>query len=211
MRRTATALAIGLAVIGARRANADRYEASLQIQPYGGLARVAEDGTAQRATVPRGGLAGRMTYGLRDWLAVELELGADSMAAAHFEGVPVGVGGGAAAPKDVERTTRTARLTGAATLRLGVAWIPTLTAGLGGQARWRGDSVLTAPGEFVLDGHDGGLSTDLVVFARAGLDRRLSARWVVGLSVGASRALMSPAIDAVDLGLSVGSYWYPLW
>lgn len=199
-------LALG---VGVSHAWADRYEASFHVQPAGGLSQVGSPGTDQRVSVPSGGVSGRLTYGVRHWLAVEAELAGVALGTARFDDVPVTISGGSPMVTDVERSSRAGRLTLGATLRLGVAWIPTVSAGLGGQLRLDGDGVI-AGSDVVPDGHAGGVSVDAVAFARVGLDRRINRRLVIGVSVGASHAFASPTIDTADVSVALGWYWYPL-
>ena len=95
-----------------------------------------------------------------------------------------------------------------ANLRLGVAWIPTLGIGFGAQARLRGDATVMGT-DLVPDDRAGGIVIDPVVALRGGLERRLNARWVVGVTVGASRALTAPAIDTTEVAATISRYWYP--
>jgi hypothetical protein len=68
-RRSRLALgAVALAAWLAPRARADRYEASIALRPVGQLARIGDRGTGERATVPGGGLAGGLGWGVRNWL-----------------------------------------------------------------------------------------------------------------------------------------------
>lgn len=207
---TRVALAIVALTLTATAASADRYEASVHFQPSVGVATVGEVSTTERVSVLSLGLGGRFTYGLRHWLAVEGELGITTLGTARFSDVPVTIQGGSAMTADIERTTRTGRVTAAATLRLGVAWIPTVTAGLGGQVRLQGDGRIAGT-DLIPDAHDGGAVADAVAFMRVGLDRRINRRLVVGVSIGASHAFVSPAIDSVEVTLSASRFWYPLW
>jgi hypothetical protein len=203
----AVVVALGSA---ARLARADRYEASIHVQPTGGLAWVGDRGASEPVAVPSAGLSVRATYGLRNWLAIEAELGGAALGTAEFTDVPVTIGGGQPAVVDIERTTRTGHLTAAATLRLGVAWIPTVTVGLGGLARWQGDGTVVGGG-IQVDGREAGLSADGIGFARVGLDHRINRRLVVGVGVGASRTLRSPAIASIEGTVGLAYYWYPGW
>lgn len=210
----ATGLAVpalaGALVGGLPSARADRYEASLHVQPAAGIARVGAPGTDERARVTSVGVSVRFTYGLRHWLAVEAEAGGAVLGEARFTEVPVTISGGATTIADIDRRTSTGRLTLGATLRLGVAWIPTVSAGLGAQLRVDGAGTIAGSG-LVPDGFAGGTRADAVAFTRIGLDRRLGRRWVVGASAGASRAFAAPAIDTLDVALHASAYWYPLW
>jgi len=191
-------------------ARADRYEATISVQPQGGLAWVREEGASEAARVPGGGAAMRMSYGLRDWLAVDGELGLTTLGQATFEDVDVSIGGAPSSPQALTRTTQSARFLLGANLRLGVAWVPTFSLGLGAQLRQRSDANVSGS-ELVPVGREGGLSVDPVVAVRAGLERRLNARWVVGASIGVSRAISAPAIDSAEVAVVVSRCWYPSW
>ncbi len=200
------ALLLGLSSV----ARADRYEAAISVQPHGGLAWVREEGASAPERVPGGGAVMRMSYGLRDWLAVDGELGIATLGAATFDDVEVSIGGAPASPQSLTRTTQSARFLLGANLRLGVAWIPTFSLGLGAQLRRRGDANVSGS-DLVPVGREGGISVDPVVAVRAGIERRLNARWLVGASVGLSRAVTSPAIDSAEVAVVVSRCWYPSW
>jgi len=196
------------AVCAASTAHADRYEASIDVHPLGGLAAVADAGTS--ATVPYGGLAGRLTYGLRHWLALDGELAFAQLATARYDDVMLSIDGGRPMPGSLERRARFGRASVGTTLRLGVAVIPTLYVGFGAQGRWRDDGRM---GRYVPDGYDRALSLDLTATARAGLDLRLDRRWIVGVAVGATHAfpIGAPGLDVVEGTASLSYYWYPNW
>lgn len=208
MSRTAIAT-LALVASASLPAYADRYEAAVTVAPEGGFAWIREDGAAGATRVPRGGASVRLSYGLRDWLALDAEVGGATMSEGRFEDIVVSVGGATPTNETLTRTTRAARLLVGGELRLGVAWIPTVAVGVGAQLRMRGDAVVAGTA-LVPDGRRGGMSIDPIVAARAGLERRLSARWVVGVEVAAARALMAPAIDSAEVSLSLSRYWYPL-
>jgi hypothetical protein len=206
MKACALAVVGVLALAGSvQSAVADRYEASVAVQPQAGTAWVSEVG-AHSARVLGAGFALRATYGLRDWLAIETELGALALGQARFDGVTVSVGGSPPMIETITRTTHTGRLAVGATLRMGVAWIPTLGLGMGIQPTLRGDAQVGSG--LVPDGRDGGVALHPLGFVRAGLDRRLSARWVVGVAV---RAAHDGSMATVDVGISFARHWYPQW
>lgn len=206
----APTVAVAIVVGWSGLARADQYEASVAIQPQGGLAWVREDGAGSAAQVFGGGAAVRVGYGMRDWLAIDAELGGIALGAATFEDVPVSIGGAPSRPETITRTTRGARVLAGASLRLGVAWVPTFSVGVGAQLRMRGDATVTST-DLVPVGREGEIAFDPLVAVRAGLDRRLNARWIVGVSIGAGRAFAGPAIDTVDVNIAVSRYWYPNW
>jgi hypothetical protein len=205
-------MAVLAAVLGAARpGHADRYEAELAAHATGGMARVAEKGAPDAATVPAVGVGARLSYGLRNWLAVESEVSIANLGEAEDRNMTVSIDGGAPRDGDLTRTTRTARLVAGALLRGGVAWVPTAYLGAGIQGRWQGAAVFSGTGS-APDGYGDTLAVDLVATARIGLERRLGRRWVIGASAGATHAfpLGGPAFDVVEGGLSIGAFWYPL-
>jgi hypothetical protein len=201
-----------LAVLGAAtEVRADEHEAELGASATGGLARVAEKGATDADTVPAVGVGARLSYGVRNWLAVEGHVAIASLGEAEYQDMRVSIAGGSPRDGDLTRTTRTARAVGGALLRGGVAWVPTAFLGAGVQGRWQGAAAFSATGG-TPDGYDDTLAVDLVATARVGLDRRLGRRWVVGAAVGVTHAfpLGGPAFDVVEGGLSLGAFWYPL-
>ena len=209
----AVALAAGLAP----RARADRHEASIAVRPVVQLARIADRGTGARATVPGGGLAGGLGWGVRNWLDVGGEVAASSFAEAGYELATLPVD---ANPRTgaLARRTRTVQLRGLATLRLGVGWIPTIQLLAGAGARLRSAAhlrtrVSQAELALVPDGEEAELVLDLVAGLRIGLDRRLTRHWTVGAAVGAARCLGigAPDVQLADAAISVSYSWYHLW
>lgn len=198
---------VGLALVAAvPSAAADRYEASIALRPHGGTAWVSEDGAAA-ARVPGVGCAVRATYGVRDWLALEAELGGVALGQARYEDVMVSIDGAPAQPQTITRTTHTTRLAVGVNARLGVAWVPTVGIGVGAQPTFRGDALIEGAG-LVPDERASAVEIRPLVFARVGLDRRLSARWVVGVDV---RAAHDGSIGTLDVGIALARYWYPSW
>jgi hypothetical protein len=200
------------AVLGAARSvRADEHEAELGAFAIGGMARVAEKGAPEADTVAAVGVGARLSYGVRDWLAVEGHVSIANLSEAEYPDMSVSIGGGASRDGDLTRTTRTTRAVGGALLRGGVAWVPTAFLGAGVQGRWQGAAAFSATGG-TPDGYGDTLAVDLVATARVGLDRRLGRRWVVGAAVGVTHAfpLGGPAFDVVEGGLSVAAFWYPL-
>ena len=193
-------------------AHAEEYEAEMRATVVAGAARVAEDVDTPAEVVPAAGLAGMLGYGLRDSLTIEGELAITALTTARYPDALVRFDGGENRGP-TERITRTARLSGGATLRLGVAWIPTVHAGLGIQARWRTAAVFLPRADQVPNGMDTDVSLDLTATIRVGLDRRINRRWMVGASVGVTHAvpLGAPAFDLFDVHLSASYVWYPLW
>ena len=204
-------LAVVLLLVVASPALADKYEASMDVHPVGGLATVHE-AAAEAVTVPFGGLAARFGYGLEHWLEIDAEVAFAQLARAHYENVQVTVDRGPEMPADIDRMTRVGRASIGALFRFGVELIPTVYIGAGMQGRWR-DAAMLSSTAFVPDGYDTDLSLDLTVTARVGLDYRPHRRWVLGASVGVTHAFAigAPGLDALEGTLAASYYWYPPW
>jgi hypothetical protein len=215
MRAVALALAAAALVAGTRHAAADEYEASLRLDAEGGVARLAEPGATSTARVPAAGLAVGASYGLSNLVALEVEAGAGTYGRATYDGMVVAIGGTPQPAGTLARTTRYARATAGATLRFGVAVVPTLGVAAGVGVRLRGGAAFTndAVTAIAPDDPGGGAEVDLLVAARAGLDVRLGARWVAGATAQLLHAvpLGAPAADAVTVQLHAAYYWYPRW
>jgi hypothetical protein len=165
-----------LAMLGAARpGHADRYEAQLGAHAIGGMARVAEKAAPDADTVPAAGVGARLSYGLRNWLAIEGDVSVANLGEAEYRDMAVSIAGGPPRPGDLTRTTRTARFVAGALLRGGVAWVPTAYLGAGVQGRWQGAAVFSTTGT-APDGYGDELAVDLVATARIGLERRLGRR-----------------------------------
>jgi len=198
-------------------AHADRYEASIAVRPAGQLARIAERGTGELAVVPGGGLAGGLSWGLRNWLDVGGELAVSSFGEATYGLATLPVG---ANPRtgSLSRRTQILQLRGQATLRLGVGWIPTIQLAAGAGARRRSAARLATEVSqmqlaLVPDGEDAALALDLVTALRIGLDRRLTRHWTMGSSVGVAHCLGVgvPDMQFADATISLSYNWYHLW
>jgi hypothetical protein len=211
MTRLASTAALLAALAAAPPAHADRYEAELAAHATGGLARLAEEGASDTATVPAAGVGARLSYGLRNWLALEADLSVANLAEAEYQNMRLSIQGGFPRDGDLARTTRTARLVAGPLLRGGVTWVPTAFLGAGLQARWQSPAIFSVTGT-APDGYSANLALDPVATARIGLDRRLGRRWVIGASAGLTHAfpMNAPAFDILEASLSLGAFWYPL-
>jgi hypothetical protein len=201
-----------LLLCAASAARADRYEATISVRPTGGYARIAETGADAPAVVRSAGIAGGLGWGVRNWLDLGGELGE-----ATYDRAMVLVDHSPMAGP-LRRMTRTAQLRGVATLRLGVAWVPTVQLALGAGARQRTSALLRGQsvwGEkiYVPDGLEAGVTLDLVAAVRVGLEHRLTPRWTLGLSVGASHAfgVGAPDLQLADASFTLARAWYPGW
>ncbi|MEJ7597353.1 MAG: hypothetical protein WKG01_05540 [Kofleriaceae bacterium] len=157
-----------------------------------------------------------MAWGLRNWLDVDLELAATTMAEARYPDAMVRVSDNLVAG-ELRRTTRIAQLRAGATMRLGVGWVPTVHVGLGAGARARTAATLrvTSGGGIDLapDDAPAELTLDVVALIRVGLDHRITRRWTVGLAAGATQSFGSgaPDVQVLDAAVSFAYSWYPLW
>jgi hypothetical protein len=198
-------------------ARADRYEATIAVRPTGGYADIAEAGTDVRARVRTAGLAGGMSWGVRNWLDLGGEFAASALGEATYDRTMLLVDD-SPMTGPLKRRTRIAQLRGVATLRLGVAWVPTIQLAIGAGARLQSSALLrgqSVRGEtiYVPDGLEAGVALDLVTAVRVGLEHRLTPSWTVGLSVGASRAfgIGASALQLADASLTLARVWYPNW
>jgi len=198
-------------------ARGDRFEAAIAVRPTGGYARVAEAGTEAPATVRSAGIAGGLSWGVRNWLDLGGELAASALGEASYDRAMVLVDDSPMAGP-LRRMTRTAQLRGVATLRLGVAWVPTVQLAIGAGARQRSSALLrgqSVRGEtlYVPDGQAAGVTLDLVAAVRVGLEHRLTPSWTVGISVGASQAVGvgTPDLQLAEASFTLARVWYPGW
>lgn len=213
LQRCVCALVLTFATIGGREARADRYEATVSVRPEGGLARVDDSGARAPVVVGGGGASVDVSWGARNWLDVGGELAALTLAEARYEGATVDVSG-YSQMGELSRTTRLAQLRGAATLRLGVGWVPTVRVVAGAGVRQRSAARLAMGSSIVVpDGEGAELAFDAVVGVRLGLDHRLTRRWSIGLSAGATVCIgiAAPSMQILDGGVSLAYTWYPLW
>jgi len=208
--------AFALALAWPPGARADREELTIALRPAGGVARVAENGTGERVRVRSRGLAGGASWGVRNWLDLGGELAAGYLDQATYQMATLPVGTGPLSGP-LTRTTRTAQLRGVATVRLGVAWVPTVQLAFGAGARYRTTAMIYSPtvqGERWLPADDEGESVtlDLVTGIRAGFERRLTIHWTIGVSAGVSRVfgLGTPDLQTTDANLSFSYSWYPV-
>jgi hypothetical protein len=200
-------------------AHGDRREASLHGHVIAGIARTTDDaagdGRAVAATAPLAGLAIRASRAPDGTLGNHLQYdaalallatGGAAFPDGHF--TPIGR---PAVDGPYTLTTQAVRLDAGATLRLGVAWIPTVRLAAGVQARRRGPpQVMSITGEVIPGGAD--YTADLIAGAAVGLDHRPHRRVVVGAALGGTIVLgRSPGDDFRTLELSVHAsyYWYP--
>lgn len=217
--RTAALLAAcaALAPWAATNARADRYETTIAVRPVRGHADVAEAGTAVQDRVRANGFAGGLSWGARNWLDLGGELVAVRLGEATYDRVMALVDDSPMAGP-LKRRSQIAQLRGVATLRLGVAWVPTLQLALGVGARQQTSALLrgwSVKGEtiYVPDGLEAGFKLDLVTAVRVGFEHRFTEHWTAGISAGASRTIGIGAADIqiTDASLSVARVWYPNW
>jgi hypothetical protein len=212
-RAVASAACVLAFVVAYPQARADRYEATVSVRPDGALARVDDAGVRAPAMVAGGGLSAGLSWGVRNWLDVGAELAALVLSKARYEGATADVAG-TSQMGELSRTTRLAQLRGAATLRLGVGWVPTVRVVAGAGVRQRSAAhLVVGPSIVVPDGEEATFALDAVVGVRVGLDHRLTRRWSLGLSAGATAyiGIGAPSLQVFDAGLALAYTWYPLW
>lgn len=199
-------------------ARADRHEATIAVRPIAEVARFADRGTDERAVAAGGGVAAGLRWGVRDWLDIGGELAASTFAKAAHDAATVPVLG-IERTGTLTRTTRSAQLQATATVRLGVGWVPTIQLALGGGGRYRsaarlrreapnGDLSVSDP-----DGEESEITIDVVASLRLGIDHRLTPRWTIGASIGASQCfgVGAPDMQVADAAFSLSYSWYPSW
>ena len=215
-------LVLGAAGMQVHDAEADRYEATLAVRPIGALARITEDvrvdeRSAVAASARGGGGEVSLACGLRNWLDVEGALVAAGFAQVTYDPATVAVTGSAATGRLV-RTTRIVQLRAGATLRLGVAWVPTLHlgVGIGGRALTAGslhDEKHGRPVDVTPDGMDADFPLDVIALVRLGFEHRLDQHWSAGVAVEAAHVIGigTPPLDLAAAGISLSYTWYPGW
>jgi hypothetical protein len=200
-------------------ASADHYEATITVRPIGGMGRFTEsvtgDGRGTTMAAYGGGAVVSLAYGVRNWLDVGVELAAVAFAQTIYDPAEVTVLGVPETGR-VTRTSRLAQLRAGGTLRFGVAWIPTLSLGVGPSVRMptagtlrqdiHGDSL-----DLTADGMSSDAQLDGCVALRVGIEHRLNRRWNIGAAAEASRSVGVGArsFDVVSAGLSLSYTWYP--
>lgn len=208
---------IATALTGSVSARADRYEATITMRPTGVLARVDDTGVDTQASVPGGGAAAGLSWGVRNWLDVGLEVGAVALREARYDSATLPVASNDQTG-ELFRTTRAARAQVGATLRFGVGWVPSLYVGVGAGARQRTDARLRVQvgqgtADLIPDGGEAEWTVDLVATVRAGLDHRINRRWSLGLVAGVTQCIGAgtPDIQMLEGALVLGYRWYPMW
>jgi len=188
---------------------ADEYEASVHLE--GGPAAMRLEGPLDdgvTAGVVGARVGARATYGLTHTWAAEATLGALIGKGAEFEDQELPSEGRGTAIKD----PRAVRFTAGVTARLGVRFIPTLTAHIGIQQTFLSGGYSLAGGGAVAALSDRS-STDLLAVVGAGLDYRVNARWIAGVSAQLVHAvsLSGNSYDAFEVPIHLSYYWYPRW
>ncbi len=224
-RAPACALAIAAATTGSAvsKAHGDRREASLHGHLIAGIARTTDDvagagdsdartvaataplaGLALRASrAPDGALGNHLQY---DTAVALLVTGGAAFPAGHF--APPG-----RPPVDgpYTLTTQAVRLDAGATLRLGVAWIPTVRLAAGVQARRRGPpQVMSITGDISgadATGRGAAYTADLIASGAVGLDHRPHRRVIVGATIGGT--VTHRDFRTLELSVHASYYWYP--
>jgi len=212
------AASVGLAtllVVSARPAQADRYEASVHVQPSAGVALVDDPASEETVAVPLVGLGVRASYARSNRYQYDVQIVGATTSAASFERGEFSIGGDAVPASAFTVTTRLVRLDVGATFRFGVRLVPTVRLALGVQERFRGAPII-ALADGAHEGADGRGAdgvTDVYGFGAVGLDYRINRRLTAGASVGGSYAvpLGGPGWRTIEASAHLAWYWYPLW
>lgn len=204
-------------VLAAGVAHADRREASLHVQPVGGLLSLGEANASGPGSGGFGGLAVRASYATANAFQYDAQATV-AYGSASFDQGEFHLGGSATptlAPFTM--ATQAVRLDAGVTLRLGVRWIPTLRVAAGVQGVRRASPAVTFAGVTYRGPDDTGQAASLgigpVATATAGLDYRVDRRWIVGAAVGAVAAVpgLGDGWRSLDLTVHAARYWYPRW
>ena len=214
---TAAAAALAGAAAPGPAALADRYEVTLAVRPSRGSADVGEAGTAVRDRVRALGFGASLGRGVRNWLDLGGEFVFAALGEARYDEVMARVDDAPMAGP-LKRRSQIVQLRGTATLRLGVAWMPTLQLALGPGLRVQSSALLrgqSGRGEtiYVPDGLDAGRALDLVASVRVGFEHRFGRSWTVGVSAGAMRTIGigTPDLRLTDTSFTLARLWYPSW
>jgi hypothetical protein len=213
--------ALAASSLAAPHAMADRYEATVAVRPLAGHGRIAENAihAPRDASASSYGGGGALTagYGVRNWLDVGAELSAAGFGEVTYDESQVTVMGIRSAGR-VTRASRFVQFHMGPTVRLGVAWVPTVYLGVGVSARVPTTATLVRDGRndpitLVPDGMAAGVQLDACAAARVGFEHRLTPRWSAGVAAGATRTLGFTAspMQVIWAGLSVSYTWYPGW
>ncbi|ACY15419.1 hypothetical protein [Haliangium ochraceum] len=203
--KTLLAAACWLAVPG--RAYGDAREASVVVHASSGAATVDDpEAPDETRTTALTGLAVRFSYATHDAFAYEAELSVARTAPVLFDGAALDASTG-----QMERASYLARVQAGCRLRLGAAYIPTLSLGVGAQAHAATQAHILLDGGLVMEGPDGALRWAPIASAGLGFEHRLGAQWVAGVSMTAVTALTGRTHRSIEGGVHVSYFWYPKW
>jgi hypothetical protein len=192
---------------------ADHQEASLDLEVGPAVMRLENPlgDQAQGSDTAIGAALGlRAGYGVSDFVALDVDLGLLLSQDATFVD-PAEEG------RLHSEDMRAFRAGGGVTFRLGVRWIPTVSAGIGYQYRWAsggarivdGMTVALAPGAFP----NTEPRNELFGTLGLGLDYRVGVHWIVGLKVQATQTLPfgSEPYQGLEIPFHISYNWYPGW
>jgi hypothetical protein len=191
-------------------AAADEDEARWSLHPAAGLIRATEP-QAEAAFALAQGVSMSMAYGLTETLDLSVEAVAVAAEPTFDAAIPV--------QNVIVRTSLKRRISSAwvlvgPTWRLGspAGWTPTLSAFVGGGARYR-SIALSAEYDWMPDGKTASGMLDLAAGGRAGIERRVHRRWTVGAygSLMAAWGPDAPLLPMTTLSLGVSYSYYPRW
>lgn len=195
----------------ATSAAADRAEAQWGLRGVAGVARLRSEHAVDPAYGAVGGFALAVSYGLSNQLDLGAELVSLVTSRPRFEQAQLMVSDDLLASSYQRREGSVLALFGA-TWRLGVDWVPVLTAAAGAGVRLRDQ------GQFVTYRYAPAqdratVAPELAWSAKAGLERRLGS----SLTVGAYSWLLvgwgprAPLLGSLAFSLGVSYVHYPLW
>jgi len=207
MMRALTCIAAVLAA--PQLARADAYETSVHVEWSGGLVNLGDPTAGGTETAPALGGSARFTWATRDWLA--WQVGARGVFTNAIDHERVMIDG---RERDFSRGAIGLGLDGGAELRFGVRIIPTLALSVGPQLRVYPATALRDSASGAGAGQTPAeMAFDLTARLSAGVDVRLSRRWIIGVRAGGGTALGLGAGSWQSLEVigHISYYWYPRW
>lgn len=199
-------------VAGLGTARADRRETSIHAHLVGGLATTGDADASESGSAPLGGLAVRASYATSNTFQYDVQLSLLGTGGASFPSTTFAPPGRPAVTGPYTISHQLTRLDGGVTLRLGVAWVPTVRLAVGGQARRAGGPTVMSGGSEVTGedelGRGSELGFDLVGTGTIGLDHRINRRLIVGAAAGASYAVPLGGESFRTIEVTFHAAWY---
>lgn len=202
------ATVVSTCLLAGGQAYADDDEASVHLDVAPALLSIEDPQERDaRDVVPAFRLGLRATWGVSDTYAVEVQGAFLAGRGAEFADQVLPSGSVGTIVQDMNAV----RVTAGATARLGVRWIPTITAHAGFQYRLLPDGFAISDNGLRLGQVPGGSRADLVVLFGAGIDYRFDAHWIAGISVQLVHGfpLDANGYDSIEIPVHLSYYWYP--